>query len=103
MQWLDQVIVELYPYDAGTDSGQSYSSPNEPTAQPEDIYKIEVEPLRIGEDVPALGTFTLARTALGTTMTSAPLCKSSSRSSLARKSRGLVSTTQLVTRHPRLP
>ena len=34
--WLDEVVVDLYPYDAGTDSGTDYRSPNAPTnpAQP---------------------------------------------------------------------
>lgn len=31
-QWKDQVVMELYPYDAGTDDGVDYSSPN---AEPE--------------------------------------------------------------------
>ena len=58
--WIEQRVVELFPYDAGTDSGSSYASPNEPTGSPEVIYGIEKEPLRIDGSVPPLGTFTFS-------------------------------------------
>lgn len=38
--WLENVQMDLYPYDAGTDSGISYMSPNVPTDPPERIQKI---------------------------------------------------------------
>ena len=60
-QWVKRSIVELYPYDAGTDSGTSYSSPNEPTGSPEPIHRLETEPLLVGGAVPPLGTFTFSR------------------------------------------
>ena len=53
--------MELLPYDAGTDSGDTYTSPNEPTDGPEAIHRIEVEPFLIDGVVPALGTFTFTR------------------------------------------
>ena len=59
--WVEQVVVELLPYDAGTDSGSNYTSPNQPTTSPEAIYKIESEPFQAGETVPPLGTFTFTR------------------------------------------
>ena len=59
--WVEQKVVELAPYDAGTDSGSTYTAPNEPTADPETIYRIEVEPLLIDGAVPPLGTFTFTR------------------------------------------
>jgi hypothetical protein len=59
--WIEQEIVELFPYDAGTDSGSSYTSPDEPTADPEPIYRIETEPLLVDGNVPPLGTFTFSR------------------------------------------
>jgi hypothetical protein len=59
--WVEQVVVELLPYDAGTDSGSSYTSPNQPTDDAEAIYRIESEPLRAGETVPPLGVFTFTR------------------------------------------
>ena len=60
-EWVEQKVVELLPYDAGTDSGESYASPNQPTASPEAIYRIETEPLLVGGTVPPFGTFTFSR------------------------------------------
>jgi hypothetical protein len=60
-RWVDESVVELFPYDAGTDSGTSYGSPNLPTESAEVIHRIETEPLRIGGVVPPLGTFTFTR------------------------------------------
>jgi hypothetical protein len=60
-QWRDEVVVELLPWDAGTDSGPSYASSNAPTSPVEPISSIEVEPLLIDGMVPALGTFTFTR------------------------------------------
>ena len=60
-RWVDESIVELFPYDAGTDSGTSYGSPNLPTEGAEAIHQIETEPLLIGRVVPPLGTFTFTR------------------------------------------
>jgi hypothetical protein len=37
-EWVEQRVVELFPYDAGTDSGSGYTSPDEPTVSPEAIY-----------------------------------------------------------------
>jgi hypothetical protein len=48
---------DLYPYDAGTDSGRSYTSPDEPTEVREGIFLIEVGPLLVEGRVPALGVF----------------------------------------------
>lgn len=60
-KWLEQKVVELFPYDAGTDSGGSYSSRNEPMSTPGAIRRIETEPLLIDGSVPPLGTFTFSR------------------------------------------
>ena len=59
--WVDEKVVELFPYDAGTDSGASYTSPNLPTASPEGIFTIEGGPLLVDGSVPPLGTFTFTR------------------------------------------
>jgi hypothetical protein len=59
--WVDQKTVELYPYDAGTDSGASYTSPDLATTDPEPIYRIEADPLLADGQVPPLGTFTFTR------------------------------------------
>jgi hypothetical protein len=60
-RWLEQQVVELYPYDAGTDSGSSYTAPNEPVSEPEGIYRIEAEPLLVDDRVPPLGVFSFTR------------------------------------------
>jgi hypothetical protein len=59
--WIDEQVVELYPYDAGTDGGVSYASPDAPTQPAEDIYRIQGEPLVVEGQVPPLGTFTFTR------------------------------------------
>ena len=60
-EWMEQKVVDLFPYDAGTDSGASYASPNKPTDNPEGIYRINTDPLVVNEAVPPLGTFTFNR------------------------------------------
>ncbi len=32
-RWADEVVVQVFPYDSGTDSGATYTSPNEATTQ----------------------------------------------------------------------
>ncbi len=54
-QWADEISVDLYPYDVGTDSGSSYGSPNQPTTPHEAIALIDGFPFAAG--VP-LGTLT---------------------------------------------
>jgi hypothetical protein len=57
-RWVEQVEVELLPFDAGTDSGASYTSPNMETQKPEGIRNIETPPLATGGKAEPLGTFT---------------------------------------------
>jgi hypothetical protein len=59
--WVEEKVVELFPYDAGTDSGSRYVSPDEPTDGPEGLRRIETEPFLVEGSVPALGTFTFSR------------------------------------------
>jgi hypothetical protein len=59
--WTEETVVELLPYDAGTDSGEAYTSPDQPTGDPEPIHRIEVKPFRIDGVVVPLGTFTFTR------------------------------------------
>ncbi len=54
-RWLDNVVVELPPYDAGTDSGVDFTSPNADTNPAELITEITGFPF-MGN--PPLGTFT---------------------------------------------
>jgi len=55
--WIQRIEYELWPYDAGTDSGASYTSPNFDTNPPEPIANISGEFPFTGS--PALGTFTI--------------------------------------------
>jgi hypothetical protein len=53
--WADEVVVDLFPFDAGTDSGPAYTSPDQDTLPHEPIAPITGSPFAAG--VP-LGTFT---------------------------------------------
>jgi hypothetical protein len=59
--WVDQKVIELYPYDAGTDSGVTYNSRNAVTTPPEPIQRIEGDPFLNEGSVAPLGTFTFTR------------------------------------------
>jgi len=60
-QWTDQVTVPLYAYDAGTDNGVTYTSPDEATIPVEPIAKIEDVPFWVNNVLPVIGTFTITR------------------------------------------
>jgi hypothetical protein len=59
--WIEQESIELFPYDAGTDSGVSYASADQPTEPAGPVHGIDTEPLLVDGAVPPLGTFTLVR------------------------------------------
>ena len=59
--FVDQKTVVLYAYDAGTDSGPNYTSPNEPTIPPVPIFLIETSPFKYGNVVEPVGTFTFSK------------------------------------------
>jgi hypothetical protein len=59
--WIVGRVVELYPYDAGTDSGESYTSPDEPTEEREGVHRIDTGPLLVEGRVPPLGVFKFRR------------------------------------------
>ena len=52
--WASDKIVDLRPYDAGTDSGPTFSSSNQPTTPAEPIALLVDPPL---EGAPSMGTF----------------------------------------------
>ncbi len=61
-EWVDEVVVELLPYDAGTDLGSTYASPDEPAENPIPIHEIDYPPLTVdGATVPPMGAFTFTR------------------------------------------
>ena len=57
MNWRDEVEVELFVYDAGTDSGPNYESPNQPTSPRENIRRITESPFLVNGAVKPVGTF----------------------------------------------
>ena len=59
--FVDEKVVTLYAFDAGTDSGETYTSPNEPTIPPVPIFKIEGYPFLYNEEIVPLGTFTFTK------------------------------------------
>ncbi len=61
-QWVDELVIPLQPYDAGTDSGASFLSPNAATMPPAPIARITGDPFMAEGSVPPLGTFTFKRT-----------------------------------------
>ena len=56
--WVAEISTPLYVYDAGTDSGASYTSANAATDPSEAIARIEESPFKVGDDVVPVGTFT---------------------------------------------
>ena len=59
--FVDEKTVVLYAYDAGTDNGTNYTSPNEPTDPPVPIFKIEGYPFFYEGELVPLGTFTFIK------------------------------------------
>ena len=59
--WVEAQTVALQPYDAGTDSGVTFNSPNAPTVPPQPIRRITEPPLGDGRTENPLGTFTFTR------------------------------------------
>ena len=59
--FVDEKVVTLYAFDAGTDSGETYTSPNEPTIPPVAIFKIEGYPFYYNGELVPLGTFTFTK------------------------------------------
>ncbi len=60
-RWIDELTVELFAYDAGTDSGTTYASADRPTSPREPIQQIEGRPLAVGGQVAPVGRFTFTR------------------------------------------
>lgn len=56
--WADEVVVDLYVYDAGTDSGETYESPNDDTDPADPIMLLQTGPF---VESGYVGTFTFTR------------------------------------------
>lgn len=59
--WVEEETIELYAYDAGTDSGSSYTAPDEDTAPRGTITRLESGVFKVGDIVPPVGRFTFIR------------------------------------------
>jgi hypothetical protein len=59
--WVAERRVTLYPWDAGTDSGPSYRSPDEATQPRGTIQALTGYPVAHGGQVAPFGTFTFRR------------------------------------------
>lgn len=59
--WVDTLEVELRGWDAGTDDGAAYISPNAPSNPHVPIAPLETGPFLVNGEVPILGTFTFVR------------------------------------------
>ncbi len=55
--WRQRHEVELFVYDAGTDSGSDYSSQNQPTNPRENISRINTSPFLVNGTVTSVGSF----------------------------------------------
>ncbi|MDE2825801.1 MAG: spondin domain-containing protein [Bacteroidota bacterium] len=55
--WINSLVVDLFVYDAGTDSGPSYTSPDQPTIPREPISRITGYPFLVDGSVKPVGTF----------------------------------------------
>jgi hypothetical protein len=60
-QWADERRVEVFPWDAGTDSGETYESDNQKTLPPVAIHRLLGRPVASGGTVASFGTFTFTR------------------------------------------
>lgn len=58
-EWVQERVVNLVAWDAGTDSGRTFRSPDQDTFPPQLISRIQTGPLGNGEP---MGTFTFTRT-----------------------------------------
>lgn len=60
-RWVDERRIDLVPWDAGTDSGSTFASPDLITAPAQPVSRIVTAPLSPGGRVAPLGTFTFTR------------------------------------------
>ena len=59
--WVTELVVQLRPWDAGTDSGSTFTSPDADTQPREPITLITTPPLASNGQVSPMGTFTFTR------------------------------------------
>jgi hypothetical protein len=59
--WVAERVVTLYPWDAGTDSGATYTAPDADTQPRQPIRALQGHPVASGGQVAPFGTFTFRR------------------------------------------
>jgi hypothetical protein len=59
--WVSSLTVQLDPYDAGTDSGTTYQSPDRETVPRQPVQRITGAPFDVNGVVASMGTFTFQR------------------------------------------
>jgi len=60
-EWRDEVVVELFPWDAGTDDGASYESANADAGPAQPIALLQRPPVQVGGAVRPFGRFIFRR------------------------------------------
>ena len=61
--WAEEIVIELYPWDGGTDDGVNYSSANAPTVSPVPVFLMEPgPPIAVEGVIPPFGTYTFTKT-----------------------------------------
>lgn len=60
-QWLEEITVPLFAYDAGTDSGIHYTSANMGTSPQTTITRLQELPFIVDTEIRPLGSFTFKR------------------------------------------
>jgi hypothetical protein len=59
--WVQERSVDLYPWDAGTDSGATYRAADRVTAPPQPIQRLTGPPVSTGSSVAPMGRFVFRR------------------------------------------
>jgi hypothetical protein len=59
--WVEERRVVLQAYDAGTDDGEIYDSPDRPASPRHPVSRLEGPPFLVGGQLPPVGTFTFRR------------------------------------------
>jgi len=59
--WVSTKTITLYAYDAGSDDGTNYTSPNSDTTPKVNIQQIGVSPFLVSGAIKEVGTFTFTR------------------------------------------
>lgn len=60
-EWVDEITIPLFAYDAGTDSGTNYISGNDDTNPAQPISRLNELPFTVDEEARPLGSFTFKK------------------------------------------